>query len=299
MVLYLNNQGSGGKGKGMSASSSEFSLPLEGKLAIVTGASRGIGEGIALELARRGASVALAYNSPSSEPQVRALAERIRALPRAAPTFTVQADLSTTEGPLHLIRNLQAQFRAAAHTGDGVVHPQKPFVIDVLVNNAGCERVVPLGQIDVADYNEVYDVNVRGVILLTQAALPYLRRTTTTEGGAARVINIGSVGARAGFKELSLYCSSKAALEGLTRCWAAELGGDGVTVNCVSPGPVESAMLDKIPTEIVDMQKKQTPVQNRLGTVDEVARVVAGLAGRDGDWISGQVISASGGWAMY
>ncbi|KAK6828268.1 3-ketoacyl-acyl carrier protein reductase [Apiospora arundinis] len=283
----------------MSASSSEFSLPLEGKLAIVTGASRGIGEGIALELARRGASVALAYNSPSSEPQVRALAERIRALPRAAPTFTVQTDLSTTEGPLHLIRNLQAQFRAAAHTGDGVVHPQKPFVIDVLVNNAGCERVVPLGQIDVADYNEVYDVNVRGVILLTQAALPYLRRTTTTEGGAARVINIGSVGARAGFKELSLYCSSKAALEGLTRCWAAELGGDGVTVNCVSPGPVESAMLDKIPTEIVDMQKKQTPVQNRLGTVDEVARVVAGLAGRDGDWISGQVISASGGWAMY
>ncbi|KAK8119305.1 L-xylo-3-hexulose reductase [Apiospora kogelbergensis] len=277
----------------MSTSSSEFSLPLEGKLAIVTGASRGIGEGIALELARRGASVALAYNSTGSEPKVRALAERIRALPHAAPTFTVQADISTTEGPVHLIRNLQAQFRAAAHTGDGVVHPQKPFVVDILVNNAGCERVVPLGQIDVADYNEVYDINVRGVILLTQAALPYL----ASKG--ARVINIGSVGARAGFKELSLYCSSKAALEGLTRCWAAELGKDGVTVNCVSPGPVQSAMLEKIPAEIVEMQKAQTPVQNRLGTVDEVARVVAGLAGRDGDWISGQVVSASGGWAMY
>ncbi|KAK7958583.1 hypothetical protein PG988_013431 [Apiospora saccharicola] len=272
----------------MSASSSEFSLPLEGKLAIVTGASRGIGEGIAFELARRGASVALAYTSPSSEPQIRALAERIRALPRAAPSFTVQADLSTTEGPHHLIMNLQAQFRAAAHTGDGIVHPQRPFVIDIMVNNAGCERVVPLGEIDVADYNEVYDVNVRGVILLTQAALPYLATQQ------ARVINIGSVGARAGFKDLSLYCSSKAALEGLTRCWAAELGKNGTTVNCVSPGPVQSAMLDKIPAGIVEMQRAQTPIQNRLGTVDEVARVVAGLAGRDGDWVSGQVISASG-----
>ncbi|KAK8042395.1 3-ketoacyl-acyl carrier protein reductase [Apiospora phragmitis] len=278
----------------MSATSSEFSLPLEGKLAIVTGASRGIGEGIAFELARRGASVALAYTSPSSEPLVCALAERIRALPHAAPTFTVQADLSTTEGPLHLIRNLQAQFRAAAHTGDGIVHPQRPFVIDILVNNAGCERVVPLGQIDVADYNEVYDVNVRGVILLTQAALPHLASTTAGGNGGARVINIGSVGARAGFKDLSLYCSSKAALEALTRCWAAELGCGGVTVNCVSPGPVQSAMLDKIPAGIVEMQRAQTPVQNRLGTVDEVARVVAALAGRDGDWISGQVISASG-----
>ncbi|KAK8080285.1 NAD(P)-binding protein [Apiospora hydei] len=263
------------------SSSSEFRLPLEGKLAIITGASRAL------------ARVALAYTSPSSEAQVRALAERIRALPYAAPTFAVQADLSTTEGPSHLIMNLQAQFRAAAHTGDGVAHPQRPFVIDILVNNAGCERVVPLGQIDVADYNEVYDVNVRGVILLTQAALPYLAAT------GARVLNIGSVGARAGFKDLSLYCSSKAALEALTRCWAAELGRRGVTVNCVSPGPVQSAMLDKIPADIVEMQKAQTPIQNRLGTIEEVARVVAALAGRDGDWISGQVVSASGGWAMY
>ncbi|KAK8051722.1 NAD(P)-binding protein [Apiospora rasikravindrae] len=279
--------------------SSEFRLPLEGKLAIVTGASRGLGEGIAFELARRGASVALAYTSPGSEPRVRALAERIRALPHAAPTFTVQADLATTEGPAHLIMNLQAQFRAAAHTGDGVAHPQRPFVVDILVNNAGCERVVPLGRIDVADYNEVYDVNVRGVILLTQAALPYLATGTAGGGGGARVINIGSVGARAGFRDLSLYCSSKAALEGLTRCWAAELGGGGVTVNCVSPGPVRSAMLDKMPAEMVERQRAETPVQNRLGTVEEVARVVAGLAGRDGDWVSGQVVSASGGWAMY
>lgn len=87
--------------------------------------------------------------------------------------------------------------------------------------------------------------------------------------------------------------------EGLTRCWAAELGGNGTTVNVVSPGPVQSEMLDNIPKEIVQMQKQQTPVQNRLGTIEEIADVVAWLAGPSSAWITGQTISASGGWAMY
>jgi len=101
--------------------------------------------------------------------------------------------------------------------------------ISILVNNAGVELTRPLGSITPEDFASVYDVNVRGAILVTQAVLPML-----TPNG--RIINIGSVGARAGFKELSLYCSSKAALEGLTRCWAAELGGNGTTVNTVNPG---------------------------------------------------------------
>lgn len=160
--------------------------------------------------------------------------------------------------------------------------------VDILVNNAGVERVRALGDITAADFAAVYDVNVRGVLLVTQAVLPHLR----APGG--RVVNIGSVGARAGFRDLSLYCSSKAALEGLTRCWAAELGGRAVTVNCVNPGPVQSEMLANIPPAIVDAQKAATPLENRLGTVQEVADIVAALAGRDGAWITGQVISASG-----
>lgn len=165
--------------------------------------------------------------------------------------------------------------------------PSLPLHIDILVNNAGVDIVRPLADITAADIDFVYGVNVRGVVLLTQALLPHFNA-----GG--RIINIGSVGARAGFKAMSLYCSSKAALEGLTRCWAAELGDDGTTVNCVNPGPVPSAMLDGVPPEIVAMQKASTPVQNRLGTVAEIADVVGALAGRDGAWVSGQVISASG-----
>jgi 3-oxoacyl-[acyl-carrier protein] reductase len=164
--------------------------------------------------------------------------------------------------------------------------------IDILVNNAGVEVVKGLGNITTEDYNKVYDLNVRGTILMTQAVLPYL-----PPGG--RIINISSVGSRAGFKHLSLYCSSKAAIEGLTRCWAAELGHNGTTVNAVNPGPVESEMLANIPEEIVEEQKRATPIENRLGTVEEVAAVVAWLAGNESRWVTGQTISASGGWAMY
>ncbi len=159
--------------------------------------------------------------------------------------------------------------------------------IDIIVNNAGVESVKGLAEIGVSDYDAVFNLNVRGVILLTQALLPYLAKN-------GRIVNIGSIGGRSVSENLSLYCASKAALEGLTRCWAAELGGNGTTVNCVCPGPVASELLDKIPKYLVERQKEITPIENRLGTVEEIANVVAGLAGRDGAWITGQAISVSG-----
>jgi 3-oxoacyl-[acyl-carrier protein] reductase len=171
-------------------------------------------------------------------------------------------------------------------------HSGTELKIDILVNNAGVEVVKGLGNITPEDYSKVYDLNVRGTILMTQAVLPYLPPR-------GRIINISSVGSRAGFKDLSLYCSSKAAIEGLTRCWAAELGHNGTTVNAVNPGPVESEMLANIPKDIVEGQKKATPIENRLGTVEEVAAVVGWLAGNESRWVTGQTISASGGWAMY
>jgi 3-oxoacyl-[acyl-carrier protein] reductase len=164
--------------------------------------------------------------------------------------------------------------------------------IDILVNNAGVELVKPLGSISPEDFDSVYSLNVRGTLLMTQAVLPNLSKH-------GRIINISSVGARSGFPGLSVYCSSKAAIEGLTRCWAAELGKSGTTVNCVSPGPVETAMLGNIPKEIVAQQKQQTPLENRIGTVDDIAIIVAWLAGEESRWVTGQVISASGGYSMY
>jgi 3-oxoacyl-[acyl-carrier protein] reductase len=164
--------------------------------------------------------------------------------------------------------------------------------VHILINNAGIELVKRLGNITPEDFASVYDVNVRGTLLMTQAVLPFL-------APRGRIVNISSVGARAGFAGLSVYCSSKAAIEGLTRCWAAELGHNGTTVNTVNPGPVQSEMLDNIPEEIVEAQKKATPLQNRVGTVEEVADLVGWLASEESRWVTGQTISASGGWAMY
>ncbi|KAI1382710.1 NAD(P)-binding protein [Hypoxylon trugodes] len=258
---------------------SNYSLPLSGKTALVTGASRGIGEGIAVELARRGATVVLTSVSPSSESRVKEIRQTIESLPHKPRTYAYRVDLSTPDGPQSLINGL-------------LEWSDNKFQLDILVNNAGTEKVKSLKELTIEDYTDVYNLNVRGTILLTQAVLPYL-------GDNGRIINIGSVGARAGLKELSLYCSSKAALEGLTRVWATELGGNGTTVNCVEPGPVQSDMLDNIPKEIVRLQKIMTPIGNRLGTIPEIANIVASLAGPDGAWITGQCISATGVSTRY
>lgn len=222
----------------------------------------------------------LLYTSDSSAERVDSLISQIQQFPDSPPAHGCKVDLSQTDAPAAVLASLDAWLGPESR-------------VSILVNNAGTEINRRLGSIAPADYAAVFDLNVRAPVLLTSALLPRMGAFDN------RIVNVGSVGARAGFAGLGLYCASKSALEGLTRCWAAELGRDGTTVNQVNPGPVQSDMLRNIPTEIVDMQMKNTPVQNRLGTVDEVAKVVAWLAGPDSAWISGQVISASGGWAMY
>ncbi|KAI1505891.1 3-ketoacyl-acyl carrier protein reductase [Biscogniauxia marginata] len=276
-----------------------YPYPLAGRTALVTGGSRGIGEAIVMELARRGASTVLfTYVSPGSESRAEDICRAVRALPHEPAARAFRVDLSREDGPRTLVADILAargDIEGEGKDGGEKGEAREWFELDILVNNAGAERVKPLGEISVDDYNAVYDLNVRGVILLTQALLPYIPARPSS-----RVLNIGSVGARAGFAAVGLYCSSKAALEALTRCWAAELGPrGGVTVNCVSPGPVQSALLDNIPRSIVDAQKAATPLGRRLGEAREVADVVAALAGPDGGWVTGQVISVSGGWAMY
>ena len=141
------------------------------------------------------------------------------------------------------------------------------------------------------DFAQHYDLNVRAVVLMTKAVLPRLRRP-------GRIINISSTGSRQGFKGLSLYCSSKAAVEGLTRCYAAELGPAGHTVNAVSPGPVPTDLLNGVPDEIIESQKNTTPMENRLGTPDDIAQIVGFLVEERSRWVTGQTISATGGWSM-
>jgi 3-oxoacyl-[acyl-carrier protein] reductase len=221
--------------------------------------------------------VAATYTSPGSEKAVDALIERVASIKNDSSVLKVKADLRDPSAPKQIVEQTLQAF--GNH-------------IDILVNNAGVELVKPLQEISTEDFAFVYDLNVRGPLLMTQAVVPYLR-------APARIINISSVGARHGFKDLSVYCSSKTALEGLTRCWAAELGSAGHTVNAVNPGPVQTALMENIPKEYIEMQKAQTPVQQRVGTVDDIAQIVAWLASEESRWISGQVLSASGGWATY
>ncbi|KAK4863382.1 hypothetical protein LT330_002160 [Penicillium expansum] len=267
---------------------SQFALPLQSKLAIVTGSSRGIGAGIAWELARRGANnlkanegqVCITYVSDNSKLLVEELRAKISQLPHKPIAWTCQADLSTTTGAQEVISQLKA------YIGNDNLQ------IHILVNNAATEMVNNMQSVTLENYNEVFNLNVRGLMLMTQAVVPYL-------APKGRIINLSSVGARSGFKGVSLYSASKAAVESFTRTWASELGGDGTTVNAVAPGPVPSDMLDNIPKELVEMQKTTTPIEQRLGTTEEIARIVGWLAGPDASWVSGQVISASGGWSMY
>lgn len=259
-----------------------LAFPLEGKTAIVTGGSKNIGAGIAYDLSKRGADVIIIHSSPQSGLIANQIVDRIVSLPHKPRAFSICGDLRNADDPALVIKSLRNWFEK-----DG-----REMKIDILVNNAGCELVKTLGSITPEDFTRVYDLNVLGTLLMTQAVLPHL-------APRGRIINIGSVGSRAGFRGLGLYCSSKAALEGLTRCWAAELGSNGITVNCVNPGPVQSDMLDNIPKQIVDAQKASTPLEHRVGMVGEIAGVVCWLAGEDSRWVTGQTISASGGWAMY
>lgn len=219
----------------------------------------------------------LGFTSESSASTVAELRSKIETLLHRPKAHSVKANLSTIEGPKALV--------------DAAIDWSPNGKIDILVNNAGVEAVKTLTELTVEDYDKVYNTNVRGTILVTQAVIPHLPAN-------GRIINISSVGARGGFSALSLYSSSKAAIEGLVRSWAAELGKNGTTVNAVAPGPVESDMLKNIPAEIKEIQKKTTPIENRFGTAEKIAGVVAWLAGPSSSWVTGQCINASGGSQM-
>jgi 3-oxoacyl-[acyl-carrier protein] reductase len=204
------------------------------------------------------------------------LVVKVSGLNNGSEAIAVRADLRDIDAPERIVGATRAAFGSS---------------IDILVNNAGVEITRAITEITAEDFALMFDVNVRAAFLMTKAVVPHLR-------APGRIINISSVGARSGFDKLSLYSSTKAALEGMTRGLARELGSQGHTVNAVEPGPVQSEMLDQIPKEIVELQKKTTAVENRIGTVEEVAAVVGWLAEEQSKWISGQTISASGGWLM-
>lgn len=242
---------------------------LEGKVAVVTGGARGIGAAIAERLASEGAAVAVNYAKSAKEAE--AVAERIRKAGGKAKAF--KADMSAPADAKELI---EAAFRDFGR-------------LDILVNNAGRADFAPLEAVDGGHIEAHFDLNVSGPIFATQAAAARF----PMEGG--RVINVSSVAARSPFAGAGVYSASKAALNALTRVWAAELGPKGVTVNAVAPGPVETDMMKAVASpEMVKEWSSRSPL-GRIGAPGDVADAVAFLASSDARWITGQVIETAGG----
>jgi 3-oxoacyl-[acyl-carrier protein] reductase len=219
--------------------------------------------------------VVITYTSSSSAQGVDAL---ISSLPLGS-AVKIQADLRNSASPQIIV--------------DATITAFGPR-IDILVNNAGINKPTPLDTLTIDDFSDMFDTNVRAVVLMTQAALPHFRASD------ARIINIGSTAARVGVPKISLYTSSKLAVEALTRSWASELGDRGITVNTVAPGSTQSDLLSaSAEADDVKEEAAQTPVERRVGTPNDVAQVVAWLASEESRWVSGQCICASGGYRMY
>lgn len=241
---------------------------LTGKVAVVTGASKGIGAAIAKALAAEGASVVVNYAS-SKEGADKVVDEISKA---GGTAVAVGGDVSKLAEAQGIVA------AAIKHYGH----------LDILVNNSGVYKMMPIEEVTEEEFHRQYNVNVLGLLLVTQAALKHLG-----EGGS--IINIGSVAARTTFPNNTVYGGTKAAVDNITGVLAKELGGRKIRVNALNPGLVETEGTAGFMGS--DFQKAAT-AQNPLGRVGQpgdIASVAVFLASDDAGWVNGELIHASGG----
>ncbi len=243
---------------------------LEGKVALVTGSSRGIGAAIAVRLAADGASVVVNYVKAKKEAE--AVADLVRS--HGVRAMVAKADIGD---PLQAARLVQDTVKELGR-------------LDIVVNNAVTIDKGALGKIDLAGARASFATNVEGVIATVQAALAHL----PSDGG--RVINISSLAATHALPEMSIYTAAKGALDAMTRVWAKELGPKGITVNAIAPGPVDTdAMRENADDAARAFFLQRTPL-GRIGVPDDIADAVAFLASRDARWVTGHVLAVTGGF---
>jgi len=245
---------------------------LEGKVAIVTGGSRGIGRAIALELARQGCKVAVNYrtNAAAAEEVVALIARE------GGQAQATCADVSVMAEAEKLVEATLGAFGT----------------VDILVNNAGIARDMLLLRMSEADWDAVLDTNLKGAFACIKAVQRVLLKKRS-----GRIINIGSVVGLAGNVGQANYAAAKAGLVGLTKALAKELGSRNITVNLVAPGFIQTDMTAKLSNELVEKALAQIPLA-RLGRAEDVAAVVAFLASDAAQYITGQVLCVDGGLAM-
>lgn len=244
---------------------------LTGKVAVVTGGSKGIGAGIAKELAAQGASVVVNYAS-SKEGAEKVVAEITKAGGKAIAVGGSVAKAAEIDGLF-----------AATKKAYGKV--------DILVNNAGVYAFKPLEEITEEEIDRIYDTNVKGLLLATKAGVALF----PPEGGS--VINIGSVVSDQTPPTSAVYSGSKGAVDAITRVFAKELGPKKIRVNAVNPGPVVTEGFKSGGIEGSDFEKamvQSTPL-GRIGQPDDIASVVAFLASDDARWITGSLLQVAGG----
>lgn len=244
-------------------------LPLIGKCALVTGASKGVGRGIALELARQGADVAVNYNSDAAGAE--ATAAEIRALGRRAPV--VQADVSNSAQVEAMFERVLGEFGR----------------LDILVNNAGIQTWKPLLELTEEEWDRVLDVNLKGCFLCTQRAARRMK-----EGGGGVIINIGSGCNKWPFPNLVNYTASKGGIEQFTKVAAVELGPYRIRVNCVAPGAIEIERTRQEAGDYAGTWSRLTPLR-RIGLPSDVGAAVAFLCEDRAEFITGQTIWVDGG----
>ena len=245
---------------------------FQGKVAVVTGASRGIGKGIALELARSGADVAVVYRAEGAK--AAEVVDSIRAMGRKA--IAVQCDVANAEEVNAMRDEVLAKFGRA----------------DFIINNAGIHQHLKSWELSEDDWHRVMDVNITGTFLVARAFTPHL-----IERKSGRIVNISSCVAFTGTDHEVHYAASKGAVLALTKSLALELAPHGINVNAIAPGFIETDMVVFDGAHERETVIKSIPAQ-RLGQPEDIGRAARFVCSRDSDYVTGQVLHINGGLVM-
>ena len=245
---------------------------LEGKTAVVTGASRGIGRAIALELAKEGANVVVNYSG--SKEKAEEVVEEILKMGQKA--IAVQANVADNESVQNLMKTALDEFGS----------------IDILVNNAGITRDNLLMRMKEDEWDDVIETNLKGVFLCTKAVTRQMMKQRS-----GRIINIASVVGVTGNAGQANYTAAKAGVIGLTKTTARELASRNILVNAVAPGFITTEMTDALPEDVKNTMLTQIPL-GKFGQPEHVAKAVVFLASEDAEYITGKVLHVDGGIAM-
>ncbi|QGQ46890.1 3-oxoacyl-[acyl-carrier-protein] reductase [Metabacillus sediminilitoris] len=245
---------------------------LENKVALVTGASRGIGRAIAIDLAKNGASVAVNY--AGSEAKANEVVDEIKA--NGGNAFAIKADVSNSDEVGQMIKEVINQYGQ----------------LDILVNNAGITRDNLLMRMKDTEWDDVINTNLKGVFLCTKGVTRQMMKQRN-----GRIINIASVVGVSGNPGQANYVAAKAGVIGLTKTTAKELASRNITVNAVAPGFITTDMTDELSEEIKSELLKQIPLAT-LGEPSDIANVVTFLASEKSKYITGQTLHVNGGMVM-